>query len=76
MTSNDGWHHPSDLKTWGESGDGIVHTFGFLLEKTKEYFLVSPSVAEKNDFSCEQYNFLLKIPRGCVKKYKVYYNLI
>jgi len=58
--SNDGWFTKEDAIKWANDDKGLIIDIGFLVHKTKDWVLISPSYSEIT----EQHGYLKKIPKA------------
>ncbi len=62
--STDGWFSNEEALKWVKDDIGEIHDVGYLLEKNKDYVVISPSYSYK----VNQYDYLKKIPTKVIKK--------
>lgn len=68
--SNAQWQTREDAHRWAEASDWIIRSAGWLVEETDEYIIIALGWKPEDDFTCEQFVNLHKIPRTWIRKRK------
>lgn len=68
--SNSGWHNEKELEEWSKETNGICHEVGWLVEETKEHYIVVSRVMPKNETDQSNlYGLIQRIPKTWAKIY-------